>query len=509
MSTRLFVILGFFTFGFFSCKAELTGKAAKNKSGDEQPGEEDGDDAGGTEDSDCSKAAKLTSSDCIDPDLSSLNKGVNIMLCDGTISTGTQELPDLRNLTADKIVAGTTIGGVTGTYSSPTPDYPDAANVLADDTVNNSAGTMSNRGTWDMATLFQGSGYYNGISNTPVAGEYLTTTTINNQTGSIVDRTSWDMEFAFPGDGLYTSPTNVPAVSEVCDTTTFNGGSGSANCGAFQGNMGSYTHRTQGNLQLTLTEVHATAIGSVPAGQREIPVVATDDYGDPGLASVGVVTRTADAEWNVGSDRVVCGESAVSIDAKILDCDARHSVAVRPDFDTVPGDGKIRWDGAIHGNASEGSWTLVVVYSSSLAEAALCNGSCREVWRDDRTGLLWGDRIGGTATADWRGGFTWCEAAGNTQNDGGVDCTPGVDAGYNEWTNGSTYEGVSLCAESSTPLNGLTYPPLTPDGTGATADVGGVDTWDNSGSEVLDAKGGMKLSTTPEVRWRLPIGLRQ
>jgi hypothetical protein len=88
--------------------------------------------------------------------------------------------------------------------------------------------------------------------------------------------------------------------------------------------------------------------------------------------------------------------------------------------------------------------------------------SGHEVWKDERTGMLWGGNMGGN---------NWCQASGNIENDGGIDCSPG---------NGLQPETpVSMCAE----------------GVGLNSD--GFD----------DPKGGMgKVATanSPSVSWRLP-----
>ncbi len=72
------------------------------------------------------KAAKLTSDDCIDPDLSLVSTAAQLMLCDGTLASGT--------------------------YTPPTPDFPAVANVLASDTVNGVSGTYTppTPNEWDL-----------------------------------------------------------------------------------------------------------------------------------------------------------------------------------------------------------------------------------------------------------------------------------------------------------------------------------------------------------------------
>lgn len=60
-------------------------------------------------------AIKLTAADCVDPDLNEVKAGVQLMLCDGTLATGTLALPDLTNLIAGNIRAGVMINDVSGT----------------------------------------------------------------------------------------------------------------------------------------------------------------------------------------------------------------------------------------------------------------------------------------------------------------------------------------------------------------------------------------------------------
>lgn len=58
-----------------------------------------------------SNEAKLTSSTCIDPDLSQVSSTVTLTLCNGEMAQGQL---DLSNLKPENIVAGISIGNVTG-----------------------------------------------------------------------------------------------------------------------------------------------------------------------------------------------------------------------------------------------------------------------------------------------------------------------------------------------------------------------------------------------------------
>jgi hypothetical protein len=127
----------------------------------------------------------------------------------------------------------------------------------------------------------------------------------------------------------------------------------------------------------------------------------------------------------------------------------------------------------------EGSWTLVTVYKHGAANGTTCDSTCREVWRDDRTGLVWSDKIGSFSA-------NWCGAAGSSNRSGSPyaeDDPAGIcDSEFSQ----SQTSPVSLCFEDS---DWLTTPTVATDG---------------STFEYDSAKGGMRKLTTPSVRWRLP-----
>jgi hypothetical protein len=107
---------------------------------------------------------------------------------------------------------------------------------------------------------------------------------------------------------------------------------------------------------------------------------------------------TSTGNWDVGVARKVCGKTDATVTSKIADCAAKNpSVAT--------------WDGTAKGISGEGSWTLVTVYSSAVGDTdgTTCNTTaCYEVWRDNRTGLLWSDALDESGTTT----FNWCHASG-------------------------------------------------------------------------------------------------
>jgi hypothetical protein len=125
----------------------------------------------------------------------------------------------------------------------------------------------------------------------------------------------------------------------------------------------------------------------------------------------------------------------------------------------------------------------VTVYSASLANAATCDTTCYEVWRDDRTGLLWSDTL-----ADTVGGSTyynWCRASGSNFSDDTSNPYREDDPNNvcDSVSNQNQTQPESLCFEDSA--------------------------WLSTPSTTAPMKGGMHRGfggTAPatQVKWRLP-----
>jgi hypothetical protein len=86
-----------------------------------------------------------------------------------------------------KVLTATTFG-VNGTGSTGTLTLPSATNVLSGSGTYGDPGaavtpSLTNRGSWDMATTFPGVGYYSGTTNTPTAGNIKSGVTIAGVAG--------------------------------------------------------------------------------------------------------------------------------------------------------------------------------------------------------------------------------------------------------------------------------------------------------------------------------------
>jgi len=209
------------------------------------------------------------------------------------------------------------------------------------------------------------------------------------QTGTMVNQGGFDASVSFPGAGYYSGATsNLPTGSQIASGSTILGISGTY-LGSFSANTGSNALRDPGSVvvpqfvnqatsqQLTLAQEVSTYEGAdLPTtggyGYRDIPDVTKDDEAYSGI-NCNYASRPS----------VDCGKNQTTINLRIADC-----AALNPSTSS--------WDGATKCNRGQGRWSLVTR-----------SGANTEVWRDERTGLIWSSRLG-TLT-------NWCQASGNTQ----------------------------------------------------------------------------------------------
>ena len=313
-------------------------------------------------------------------------------------------------------------------------------------------------------------------------------------TGSVTDHGVFDAAAAFPGAGYYSGIQNAPVAGDVCKGISVMGVAGQKTCITINSGI----HRTKGASPGGMGLLDEFEKGDVPTltaeGYREVPIIATDHDGYAGSAVDKAARDSGHDEWDSngsGIPRNACGMGIDTLDGRIADCDTQH--ALKPSWDAAAGDGRISWDGEVNGNAAEGSWTLVTVYMRAGANGDTCDATCREVWRDDRTGLIWSDRLGDlSGTAD-QGIFNWCWASGNSNRGGSPYQEDDDDNLCNNAANQDQGNPRSLCAEDAAWLftaTGITH---------------------NTTYEFDDPKGGMRAAAdydvkgdSPTIYWRLP-----
>lgn len=212
--------------------------------------------------------------------------------------------------------------------------------------------------------------------------------------------------------------------------------------GSFEGEgvWGSAAHRESDITQITFSAEAVTYRDkfNLPGGYRSIPLISADDEGAQSVANNGVLR----INWNS-----TCGISGTVSD-RITDCAQKYDL-------------NATWAGASKGNAGQGTWKLV-----TRAGNVSGDGLYREVWRDERTGLLWSSVVSKS--------LNWCQAAGVHGTDGSGFCDNSL---YQTQPSGAT-KAISACYE------------------------GASETSTDSRIDVL-AKG--KTDTNPlNVKWRIP-----
>lgn len=164
--------------------------------------------------------------------------------------------------------------------------------------------------------------------------------------------------------------------------------------GSFSSSMASSAGRDPGSVvnpyitvqgtstQLTLDAETTTYAGN--GGTPNLPTTGGYYYRD-------VPDQSVDDEGYLGTNceyaprsSVDCGTTEATIAGRIAAC-----ATANPATST--------WDGSTQCNRGQGVWKLVVR-----------NGANKEVWQDQRTGLLWSSVVSTSVN--------WCQASGNTQN---------------------------------------------------------------------------------------------
>lgn len=364
--------------------------------------------------------------------------------------------------------AGTALCGGWGSIWTVTPFSIDDSNVGTRTgttfTINAPADTAYNTITLDLGSDFadsnlcvtksilnlsgtavcQGaSGGTNASAANVLTGAYFWDSTGVSTQGSMANQGEVNLNTsAIPGAGFYSSLTLSLTASDICTGKSIFGNAGTALCNSvFADLMGSTMYRDPATAQMTLST--ETSTSSYASGYRDVPDVTKDDDGYDSLSPVIKATRPA----------TTCGTTQTTIAARVAHCLAQNPTTAT-------------WDGATKGTSSEGTWKLVTRTASA-----------KEVWRDERTGLLWGDNAGY---------HSWCRASGNAQTaaqdgTGSGICDPSDPNGYGAQDSSPT----SVCAETA----------------GLSPALGNED-W---GTGVYDGtKGSMGAGSTPSVRWRLP-----
>lgn len=226
-------------------------------------------------------------------------------------------------------------------------------------------------------------------------------------------RSGWPYYVFFLSAFLATAGGCGKGLCVQCDTSALN----------FTSFMSALLHRNKGATQVTIQNQSINGIGG---GYRTKSLVLLDDDGTVG-GNVTFATRPTQS----------CGTTQNTIASRINDCASRNGSTST-------------WDGSVNGNGAQSSWSLVTF-----------NG-VHEVWRDNRTGILWSDNLGNT---------TRCRAIGTADDPSGYCNSPA----YQDQTTPESW-----CREETGSSTPTSYDSM---------------------------KGGMRSTATsnsPSVSWRLP-----
>jgi hypothetical protein len=342
------------------------------------------------------------------------------------------------NLVAGNIKTGTTVFGVTGTL----PVYAACVN----DNNGNCAIPGANKTGIEPNLL--ATNIMNGVTVFGVTGTYQGPTPCTNDNGGSCRITQANKTLL---------EANLIAANIKSGITIF--GVLGSYTGSGAGSLASHMHRDPATTQMSILDESTANAGTDyvnnDPGYRAVSRINKDDDGYTG-GSVVYVDRST---W--GSN--TCGTAQATLNARIANCA------------TVFG-ANATWDGSTKGNAGQAVWKLVSRTGDVLDQRG------REVWRDERTGLLWSSLVSNYNN----GALTWCKAVGSNNIAG----NPTAKVDPQGYCDNSSYQttgtapadkAVSACFEDDGTYFTTTDPNL-----------------DNAG------KAGLMRASTPSVAWRLP-----
>jgi hypothetical protein len=383
------------------------------------------------------------------------------------------------NLLPAKIVSGVTIFGVTGTASTGfSPCTDEALNAGQCSTAaNRYVYTSANGGrSANCAAGFNGSSCWTNVPNqyvTGTVGGNITTWT-NSSSTTTVDGTI-PLGY-YPGNSIAFTDADLLAANIKSGVSIFNVTGSYAGGGVtLMSNMHRDKTTTQISPETEAVTNSGTAYPNADPGYRAIPKISKDDDGYTG-GSVTLVSRTnwdttCDAGTGAGGGSAnsvcKCGQSG-TIDQRIADC-AGHSVI----------GSNATWDGATKGNAGQGTWKLVT------RTGALSATKGREVWRDERTKLIWSSLVSTS--------LNWCKATGSNF----ITNNPSAEDDPSNYCDNATYQTTGVWSAGVNKAISACFEDIDDNSASdffTTSDAG----IDNAG------KASLSLSSTPRVDWRLP-----
>lgn len=338
----------------------------------------------------------------------------------------------------------------------------------------------------------------NASASHVLSGKYFWDSTGTSTAGTMANRGTLNLTAStLPSstEGYYASISLSLTNAEVCTSATLYGSAGTAICNSTVADLwASQACRADyATIDLTNTTDVATRPRAALADEVEQnstytsnhlyvpnPKYDTDGMGDD--SGIGTSYRNYLVTVK-GRPEAVCGLSG-TVEARIADCLTQNGT-------------KSKWEGRYYGQSGEGDWKLVTLYKSGASAGAACVGGsasgCYEVWRDERTKLLWSDKLGNNGEA-----YNWFRAAGYSSSATTVAVT-GDEARAGVGTDCLDSGAVAQVCQPATPITACVDSSLI-------AGLNGVGTYqDQDGTngtyDERPAKGNIAGTT---AKWRLP-----
>ncbi len=362
-------------------------------------------------------------------------------------------------LVPSNIVSGKTVFGVTGSAVGP---YSDCSEDSGTFNASRCSTTSTNRYVYTALYGGRGTNCSAGLNSsacwTNASDRYMASNLgLNVMGGNGSLMATIPLGYYDGSKSCTMSDTNLTAANIKSGVSIF-GISGNF-AGSFNTAMGSGAHKDKSTPQISLSDETSTYAGTTSSSlpttssyaYREVPDISKDDDGYMG-GSVIHVDRTG---WGAST----CGASG-TIEARRTDCAAHGTLGA-----------EATWDGATKGNSGYGTWKLVT------RTGDLTSSRGREVWQDQRTGLLWSSLVSSN--------LNWCKASGSNF----ITNNPSAQDDPNNFCDNATYQttgtgpgnkAISACYE---------------DGDNYFTNTGGIDS---------AGKASLGYSSTPRVSWRLP-----
>lgn len=436
----------------------------------------------------CTAAANSYVTTILGTAVAGTNGSLSVTIPQGFYSGSTLATMSDTHLVAANIRSSTSVFGVTGSLVEKYADCSEGSNASP-------CSTQANRFVTSTEGVNITTGWTNTLGTTSVSVD-IPNGYYNNKSVNLTD-----------SDLIAENIKSGIDIFGVLGTYVSSGGGGGAG-DTFAENMASTMHRDSGVTQISVYAESVTNAGTAytngnynnasAAAYRAIPKIGSsttpgDDDGYQGVSVTKVDRSTAPILTDVtcGTDR----GAEITIENLIADCEEKFGRCSNASYTTKATcianseawTSEAMWDGAVKGNAGQGVWKLVTRSGNVVSDKG------REVWRDERTKLLWSSKVST--------GLNWCKANGSNF----ITNNPAAEDDPNNLCDKSSYQNTGVATVGPTNIGVKAVSACFEDNENYF-----TDGYDSTNSEIFPqgidprGKGNLRLNTAPAVAWRLP-----